>query len=529
MKVRITATSANKNPKTYQNQFQKYDPEPFHEADINPTVVSDDGPVMAPWVARAALQRSVGKMFYHAGFEDYQPSTLDAVTDVAGKYLRDLGRTLGIYSEAHKIPASAKSALEETSTDSPQQSKFKPRFSAEEAVLHTLLENGTDLDQLTSYIEEDVSRLSSKLSTHHEHVKTYLAELLRPALDPSQAGNDGAGAFTDGNESQFVAGDFAEDIDEDFFGFKELGLDREFGLASLSVPLHLLQSRMNNVYQPANAAAAGSSVGNIMENPPPWDSVTKENIPHQIGLVQPFFEEKLKKSGGKPLTEDEELPAKQRFPKPRLPPNGKISSPRKRPIREQQMMARKKRRMEIEKERAREREESGALDRGASVTSTAAGGEAATQAMTSDVSMADSNPGNVAHLNGETEAGAKATTMTNEDSAADQAKKLNQEIAPLLNGNTPRMNGDVPKKFAEKDSSGQNSSALQLDPPSSKDNAEKAKNVDPEKPRQPQQTQSTNKTNDQNDGKGNGKGSGDSNGNDTGMLSPESLKTIAAH
>ena len=69
-------------------------------------------------------------------------------------------------------------------------------------------------------------------------------------MDPN-AGVDGAGAFHDGSE-QFVGGDFAEDIDEDFFGFKELGLDKEFGLASLSVPLHLLQNRMHNAYQSQN-------------------------------------------------------------------------------------------------------------------------------------------------------------------------------------------------------------------------------------------------------------------------------------
>src|SRR4051812_36927252 len=52
--------------------------------------------------------------------------------------------------------------------------------------------------------------------------------------------------FNDGSE-QFVGGDFAEDIGEDFFGFKELGLDREFGL-TFSVPLHLLQNRVHNAY-----------------------------------------------------------------------------------------------------------------------------------------------------------------------------------------------------------------------------------------------------------------------------------------
>lgn len=58
--------------------------------------------------------------------------------------------------------------------------------------------------------------------------------------------------FNDGSD-QFVGGDFAEDIGDDFFGFKELGLDVEFGLSGSSVPFHLLQGRMNNIYQPVNS------------------------------------------------------------------------------------------------------------------------------------------------------------------------------------------------------------------------------------------------------------------------------------
>lgn len=62
--------------------------------------------------------------------------------------------------------------------------------------------------------------------------------------------------------------------------------------------------------------------------------------------MQGYFLEKLHANSDQPLVEDEDLPAKQRFPKPRLPPTGKISSPRKRPLREQQQMAKKKRKLE---------------------------------------------------------------------------------------------------------------------------------------------------------------------------------------
>lgn len=227
----------------YQNQFQKYDPQPFIEADIEPVVVSEDGPVMAPYVCRAALQRSVGKIFYHAGFEEFQPSALDAITDIAGDFFQKLVASFGLYREMPKMKSDV--AVPDANG---APTNWIPRFTQEEAILHSLQVNGVDLESLETYVKDDVERLGSKLSGMHDRMRSYYAELLRPALD--NAGADGSGAFNDGSE-QFVGGDFAEDIGEDFFGFKELGLDKEFGVA-FSVPLHLLQNRMHKAYQSQN-------------------------------------------------------------------------------------------------------------------------------------------------------------------------------------------------------------------------------------------------------------------------------------
>jgi transcriptional activator SPT7 len=228
----------------YQNQFQKYDPQPFVEADIDPMVVSEDGAVMSQYVCRAALQRSVGKIFYHAGFEEFQPSALESITDIAGQFFQNLVRSLGVYREAPKMKS------ETAVTDQNGVStNWIPRFTQEESILHALNANGVDLETLETYVKDDIERLGTKLAGMHDRMRSHYAELLRPALD-SNAGADGAGAFNDGSE-QFVGGDFAEDIGEDFFGFRELGLDKEFGV-SFSVPLHLLQNRMHNAYAAQN-------------------------------------------------------------------------------------------------------------------------------------------------------------------------------------------------------------------------------------------------------------------------------------
>lgn len=83
-----------------------------------------------------------------------------------------------------------------------------------------------------------------------------------------------------------------------------------------------------------------------LEPPPPYEPITLQNLKSQIGLVQNFFLAKLHANGDEPLVEDEDLPQKQRFPKPRLPPTGKISSPRKRPIKEQGGSKSKKKKIE---------------------------------------------------------------------------------------------------------------------------------------------------------------------------------------
>lgn len=222
----------------YQNQFQKYNPEPFVEQDIPSHVMNDQGPVTSPWICKSALQRSVAKLFYHAGFEEYQPSALDAVTDVASDFFQKIGETLKSYMEVPKIPAS------DSPESTTQNSQWKRPYTEPEIVLHTLSSVGIDIESLESYIKDDVERLGSKLATVHDRMKSLLSELLRPAL--AEGGEDGSHAFADGSD-QFASGDFAEDIDEDFFGFKELGLDKEFGLATLSVPFHLLQNRISAV------------------------------------------------------------------------------------------------------------------------------------------------------------------------------------------------------------------------------------------------------------------------------------------
>lgn len=84
----------------YANQFSKYNPERFVERDVDDYVVSEDGPIFSQEVCRAALQRSIGKIFYHTGFEEFQPTAMDAVTDIAADYFQKLAKTVMLYKES---------------------------------------------------------------------------------------------------------------------------------------------------------------------------------------------------------------------------------------------------------------------------------------------------------------------------------------------------------------------------------------------------------------------------------------------
>ena len=92
----------------------------------------------------------------------------------------------------------------------------------------------------------------------------------------------------------------------------------------------LIHSHFTDIH-PRTGAANNDS---MLPEPAAYTPITIDNIEDQIGLVQEFFKKKLRDNGDKPLIEDDDLPVKQRMPKPRLPPTGKITSPRKRPFKE---------------------------------------------------------------------------------------------------------------------------------------------------------------------------------------------------
>jgi hypothetical protein len=87
---------------------------------------------------------------------------------------------------------------------------------------------------------------------------------------------------------------------------------------------------MRAVINPAGGENGQDNGQKELMEPPPWEPITLDAIQFEIGLIQQFLHDKLTNSTEPYIIEDEQLPVKLRPAKPRLPPTGKINTPRKR-------------------------------------------------------------------------------------------------------------------------------------------------------------------------------------------------------
>lgn len=271
----------------------------------------------------SVLRRNVAKIAMQTGFETTQPAAINTLTQVAEKYLGNLIKSLKLHSE--------------TTSEN--------RLSSREILLLSLLENGVDRpDDLYTFVKERVIKQQDKLKDLRVKLSNFLKDLLRPGLE-----NFNEKSFDD-NSEQFVTGDFSNGLGDDFFGFKELGLDKEFKMLTSSIPIYLLHSRLHNQYATSGGVSQRNKYEDLQEYEP--GKIHGNEVEKQIGLLVPFYKKlyersqthyvKLQKKKGENmdlppdnvfiLIEDEELPQKQRNIRPKMPPTGKITSIKKRSL-----------------------------------------------------------------------------------------------------------------------------------------------------------------------------------------------------
>ncbi|KAI7834946.1 hypothetical protein BX661DRAFT_175819 [Kickxella alabastrina] len=219
--------------------------------------------------ARALLHRTTALILAHTGFDSITAAAASTLNAFFIDYMANLGRSLRTYTDKHA------------------------RTMSSEAILaHALYDNGIeDLGELEYYARGDVAKHHTKLCEVQKKLSKAFQDTMadgRLDAEPVDAGLDTGDAYVTGS----VGGGLA-DLGDDFFGFKELGLDKEFGLESLSVPQRLWYAR-----PPGSADGAGltpyQQQQEALAHPQPKAWPPLRTPRGQIGLLHPFICEKLK-------------------------------------------------------------------------------------------------------------------------------------------------------------------------------------------------------------------------------------------
>ncbi|KAG9312248.1 hypothetical protein JVU11DRAFT_7549 [Chiua virens] len=214
-----------------------------------------------------------GKVLEHAGFQGTSASTLDVLTGVTSEFFLNVGRTLRFLCD-----------------------KYAQTMTPEEIILHTLFESGiTKIQDLERYIKDDVIRHGSRLvDLEKKLVNAYREATSIEALDDDAL--FGAGSEDEESETPFAMGlgGFSDAFDEDFLGLRELGIAKELGLSSLSIPKKLLKGKRGS------GAGITKYVRKSRQEPPPpyppppeFIPITSKNVEDQIGLLKPYYQERL--------------------------------------------------------------------------------------------------------------------------------------------------------------------------------------------------------------------------------------------
>jgi transcriptional activator SPT7 len=304
----------------HHTQMKQPEIEIIKEVDLDPVSKLPNHDVNSREIQFAILRRNVAKMAMLTGFETTEPYAINTLTQIAESYLGTLIKTMKLHCE----------------------SNTHNKLSMREILLISLVENGVDKpDDLYTYVQEKIMKQLTKLKDLRLKLSNFLKELLRPGLE-----NFNERSFED-NSEQFMTGDFSNDLGDDFFGFKELGLDREFNMLSKSIPIYLLHSRLHNQFSSTGSLSKRNKFEDLKDYEP--QVLRASEIPAQIGVLQPFYQKlydksvaqfiklqkkknestELPENNSLPLVEDEDLPQKQRNVRPRLPPTGKIAGIKK--------------------------------------------------------------------------------------------------------------------------------------------------------------------------------------------------------
>ncbi|KAF7724387.1 Transcriptional activator spt7 [Apophysomyces ossiformis] len=312
----LTSSMLADNP---ENQLSETDPSSLAADDAGPSI-TDTVPtsipsssatkqnpipplIINPTSGQQLLQRVLTKLLAHAGFEGAQTGALNVLTELFMDYMLNMGKTLRCYWD-----------------------DYAREMTSEEIIMHTLYDNGVmDLSELESYVVDDVERYGHRLEELHRKLESSYQDILSGPVEKTAQDEDALFEDEENFTTQnllYNRGAFGEDLGEDFFGFKELGLDKEYNVTAFSIPSRLWFGKSKQKEESIKTENKG--VEPLYKYPPPAAFTPIGSERDVIGLLRPFFRKKLGESP-QGLVEDEYLPNRYRN-RPRYPPANKTSA-----------------------------------------------------------------------------------------------------------------------------------------------------------------------------------------------------------
>lgn len=248
-----------------------------------PYETSEPYPRLTSACAREQISWQVQTLLAHAGFEGGQTTAVQVLAQVASEYLMGLGRTLRLYSD-----------------------RFAQRLEPADVIEQVL---GSGAASIEAYVRNDIERYGQRLKEWlrkmHAALRDQLQFLGGTVEDTDLLARDG---------EALVLGHFAAGLGDDFFGFRELGLDTELGIAHLAVPSRLFfgDRRVNKA-----AVDGAAETAPTYAPPPPPIILTRAAVPAQIGLLRPWYLSEM----GSEATLPDQVPERPRY---KVPTNGKL-------------------------------------------------------------------------------------------------------------------------------------------------------------------------------------------------------------
>ncbi|EPB89608.1 hypothetical protein HMPREF1544_03540 [Mucor circinelloides 1006PhL] len=235
------------------------------------------------------MQRTVIQLLTHAGFEAAQSGPLNVITDLMAEYFTNLGKTVKTYCDTHGND-----------------------MMAEEILLHSLHENGvSQLEDLENYVTDDVEKYGHRLKDVSRRLEGTYQELVAGSTE--EAIHDENDLFED--DDAFTAALFGEELGQDFFGFKDLGLDQEYNMSSLQIPSKLWfkndESRLKKM------AKGKAKEEPQLQYPAPPPFTPAENEDAFIGLLKPWYKKRLQDN---PNAVEDEFKLTKKSNRPKNPP-----------------------------------------------------------------------------------------------------------------------------------------------------------------------------------------------------------------